>query len=285
MIVGVDGTNWIHALWHTVGANAPQLAADRLRAVCDHLRDKLALEYTPGQTFHVVVCWDRPSFRHELASDYKAGRKEKDSTLVKSLEAGPKALDVEGLSLGVDGYEADDLLASLAAAAVATQQQCVLCSGDKDLYQCLRNGRVSILRNFKTERLRIDTVEHIRLYEPQWVTEATLTMETGLRPDQWIDYQCLVGESGDNVQGCDGWGPKYAAELLAKCGSIEQAFDLLDRSSASYNPHRLPGVPKTKTIKLPTRYQKLAAWREQYPATRQLIELRADVLDVWDCLR
>jgi DNA polymerase I len=192
----------------------------------------------------------------------------------------------DGLSLAVDGSEADDLLASLAAAAVTSGQQCVLCSADKDLWQCLKAGSVSILRNFKTERVKLDgDVEHIWMYEPIWMTEATLGEAFALRPDQWIEYQCLVGESGDNVRGCPGWGSKYASELLGKCGTIEQAFGLLDRSSASYNPHRLPGVPKTKTIKLPTRYQKLAAWREQYPSTRQLIELRADVLDVWDCLR
>jgi 5'-3' exonuclease len=110
-----------------------------------------------------------------------------------------------------------------------------------------------------------------------------LTTDTGLRPDQWVDYQCLVGESGDNVPGCPGWGPKYAGELLAKCQTVEQAFGLLDRSSPTYNPYRLPGVPKSG--KLPTRYQKLAAWRDQYPTTRRLLELRTDVSEVWDCLR
>lgn len=283
MILAIDGTNWIHALWHTVGDRAPRLAAERLKAVCDYCTDKLACEANPCQTFHPVVCWDRRSFRYELHAEYKANRAKKDPGLVKVLNEAPKFFNADATQCAVDGYEADDLLASLAAVAIASGQQAVLCSADKDLYQCLQSGRVSILKNFKTERIQVDGVGHVRMYEPQWVTEAALQLSHGMRSDQWIDYQCLVGESGDNVPGCPGWGPKYAGELLQACGSISDAIQLLDRKCPKYNPHKLPGVKDVRN--LPTRYKSLFEWRTHYLWTRQLIELRTDCYFVIDAIR
>jgi DNA polymerase-1 len=276
VIIGVDGTNWVSSLWHTVGDRAPVLAAERLSAVVDHA---LGLSATPVR---VVVCWDRRSFRHDANPEYKAGRKAKDPGWVRAIEEGPKHLGVEGNSLAVDGYEADDLLASMAAAAVAVGEQCILCTMDKDCYQCLVAGQVSVLRNFKTDHVTVDDSRYIRLYKPQWITEACLLTETGLRAAQWIDYQCLVGESGDNVAGCPGWGPKTATEHLQKCGSIERLFAMLTPGAAEYNPWAVPGY---NAKKVPAKHRALLAWKPHYPATRRLIELRTDVWEVWDALR
>jgi 5'-3' exonuclease len=147
----------------------------------------------------------------------------------------------------------------------------------------LVSGRVTILKNFKTERLNVDGVPHVRMYEAQWVTEAALQLSHNLTPTQWIDYQCLVGESGDNVPGCPGWGPKYAAELLQSCGSLAASFELLDRSSPKFNPHKLPGVKDAR--KLPARYKSLIAWRPKRAWTEDLIRLRTDIVEAWDVLR
>jgi 5'-3' exonuclease len=283
VILVIDGTNWIHSLWHTVRDRAPRLAAERLRAVCDYCADKMACEQVRRETFHPVVCWDRRSFRHDLHDGYKAGRAERDPGIDKALAEARKTLHVDAQQCEVEGYEADDLLASFAAAAMASGQKCVLCSADKDLYQCLRSGQVSILKNFKTERLTLDGVSHVRLYEPQWVTEAALLLAHGLRPDQWIDYQCLVGESGDNVPGCPGWGPKYAGELLKCWPSLAVVWPMLDRSSPNYNPQRLPGVKDLR--KMPATYKSLWDWKPRYEWTRQLIELRTNVVEVWDSIR
>ena len=277
MIIGIDGTNWIHSLWHTVGLRAPELAAERLSCLVEYFADKLAGSPAPRQGLHLVVCWDRRSFRHDLYPEYKAKRKPKDAGLFVVLERGPQVLSADALQLAVDGFEADDLLASLAAAAIVSHQQAVLCSGDHDLYQCVRSGSVSILQAFKTEKFRLDGQEYSRAYDLSWVTESTVMTRYALRPDQWVDYQCLVGESGDNVPGCPGWGEKWAKAGLLQCDSVAAMLAMLQPGTPSFNPWKVPGGK--------AKHKSLLAWKDQYPTTRQLIELRADVWEVWDCLR
>jgi 5'-3' exonuclease len=272
MILAIDGTNWIHALWHATGDSAPQLAAKRLAVVADYVADRTAVT-TGACPFHVIVCWDRPSFRCGLYPEYKANRKEKDPGLAKALEEAPEAMGKQAMQISADGLEADDLLASLAAVAVASGQQAILCSADKDLYQCLADGKVCILKGFKTGR---------NLYDEQWVNESSLFASFGLKPSQWADYQCLVGEPGDNVPGCPGWGPVHTEAALRKCGSVERMLELLTPGTTAYNPWALPGWNGKKP---PARHRNLLDWKEQYQTTRQLIELRIDVDAVRDVLR
>jgi len=267
MILGIDGTNWIHTLWYAAGHDAIDLALNRLRAITNH-----ALHVTGTEPLGVIVCWDRHSFRHDLYPPYKSDRKEKEPELIKALDSAPDILGQEATQLAVDGFEADDLLASLAHTATLTNQKAVICSADRDLYQCLRAGQVSVLTNFKTYRGQICM--------PQWVTESTLIRDHNIKPSQWVDYQCLVGEKGDSVPGCLGWGPVNAEKALSKFGSIDQMLSLLT-PGPNYNPWVFPGY---KRGQLPAKFQALLDWQEQYPLTKQLIELRVDV-DVMDCLR
>jgi DNA polymerase I len=249
VILGVDGTNWIHQLWHTAAEKAPAMAAGRLAALVDLVQPQ-----------SVVVCFDRRSFRHDLLPGYKASRKPKVTGLVDALHAAPAALGRDGMIIAVDGFEADDLLATLAAIGVRSGERVVLSSGDKDLWQCLVVDRVTMLRSFKTDRGKVT--------EPKWFRSADLHEQYGLEPSQWCDYQCLVGESGDDVAGCPGWGAKTAAAALQQRGSLQQMLN---------DPWR---------VKCSTRQREaLFAFRDRVELVRQLIELRADVEGVLDCLR
>lgn len=256
--LGIDGTNWVHALYH----------AFRGVDVLEHVRRRVRIltQYTRASC--VVVCFDRRSFRHDLWPAYKANRKPKDETLQRLLAESPAAVADAGQAVYQDGYEADDCLATLAAVAVDSGAKAIIASPDKDLWQCLVEGRVSVLRAFKTHGTEI--------LDPVWQTareleiaEATL----GLRPACWVDYQALVGEAGDNVPGCPGWGPQTAKRALVKAGSITAM--LSDPWAIHCHCTR-------------SQLTKLQAWAKSETGlslSRSLVKLVTDVGAVQDALR
>lgn len=204
--LGIDGTNWVHALWHAMGGQHVLPAfLRRVRILGEHV-----------QATRLLVAFDRRSFRHDLCENYKANRKEKDAGLVELLKEAETAATAVAVPVAEAGYEADDCLATLAVLGRAAQRRVVLASADKDLYQCLVDGEVSLVRKIKTSGERITDAD--------WMTAWTLGEQSetaGLQPYQWADYQALVGESGDNVRGCPGWGPVTARAALLKCKSLE----------------------------------------------------------------
>lgn len=253
LTLAIDGTNWVHALYHALRG------VDVLAHLCRRVR--ILAEYTHAST--VLVCFDRRSFRHELLPTYKANRKPKDAALERLLAEAPAAVCEAGQPVYQDGYEADDCLATAAAAAVAGGGKCVLASADHDLWQCLVDGRVSCLRQFKTHGTEV--------VAPQWQTARELEIDEqtlGLRPSCWVDYQALVGESGDNVPGCPGWGKETARKALAKAGSIEAMLQ---------NPWAV-SCNKSQVAKL-------QAWAKRDMAmARRLLTLCTDVPAVSDAM-
>ena len=154
---------------------------------------------------------------------------------------------------------ADDGLATLAAYGRTAGVRTVLASPDKDLRQCLC-PQVLLLRQF--------SVEHGRPNRADWYTSFRLFDEYGLEAGQWVDYQTLVGDHGDGVVGCPGWGEKTAATALAKCKTLEACFG---------NPWAVPCTDRQRG--------QLIKFREQAAAVRQLVTLRTDVSVVWDAMR
>lgn len=212
--LGVDGTNLIHALWHAQGAYR---TVDTILQGFVKRIDALADPGNGIQPSVVMVCFDRRSFRHDVLAGYKGNRPDKDAELLRALELAPAAVSARHNPVFQDGYEADDCLATLAAAAVASGHKCVICSPDKDLWQCLVPGRVSVLRRFETAQGE--------LLNQEWFTHADLMAwpkktPYGLQAWQWAEFQSLVGEPGDNVPGCPGWGEKTAGRALANAGNL-----------------------------------------------------------------
>jgi DNA polymerase I len=248
-ILGIDGTNWIHQLWHALGGRGVvEAACNRTAALVQELEPQT-----------VVICWDRRSFRHDLEPRYKSGRKEKDQSLVRDLADAEGALRPFGLSAAEDGYEADDCLATLAAYGRQSGLRTVIASPDKDLRQCL-GGQVFLLRAFSTQAGKP--------LRPDWYTTVSLFDDYGLEPRQWVDYQCLVGDRSDAIDGCQGWGEKTAAKVLGKCKTLEVCFA---------NPWAVPCSDKQRG--------ELIKFRERAPIVRQLVTLKTDVAAVWDLMR
>jgi DNA polymerase-1 len=146
-----------------------------------------------------------PTFRHEKFAAYKANRAEMPADLVPQIPLVRRLLEVFGIPcLEVSGYEADDVLATLATETVAAGGECTIATSDKDARQLL--GPHVQLLNLRTN-LPLGSDE--------------LMAEWGIRPDQVVDFLSLVGDSVDNVPGVPGIGPKIASELLQKHGTLD----------------------------------------------------------------
>ncbi len=150
-----------------------------------------------------------PTFRHERFEAYKATRAEMPADLVPQIPLVRRLFAVMEIPcLELPGYEADDLLATLAEQTVQLGGECVLATADKDARQLI-SDRVRLL-NLRTNAL---------------VGAEELLAEWGLRPDQVVDYLSLVGDAVDNVPGIPGIGPKTASELLVKFGTLDNLLD------------------------------------------------------------
>ena len=153
-----------------------------------------------------------PTFRHQQYADYKATRSEMPADLVPQLPLVKQLLEVFGVPcLELAGYEADDVLATLAVQTVKAGGDCTLVTSDKDARQLL-GPHVRLLN------LRNNT----------FVGEAELLKDWGIRPDQVVDYLSLVGDAVDNVPGIPGIGPKIASSLLQQFGTLEEVLSRCD---------------------------------------------------------
>lgn len=245
---GIDGTNRVHMLWHAT--HSVRSTVDQFRRDLDGLRSF----WNPRL---LAVAFDSPScFRRAIAPDYKAHRAEKPPELRQAIELAADAVCAERISyLCVDGAEADDCLASLAALAVERDEQCVILSPDKDLRQCLVPGAVSIRTKWAPWSGSGDG----------WITARSLAETKGLRPDQWIDYQCLVGDAGDGIRGAEGIGEKTATAWL----QVAPLAELLRNRWL---------------VKMTERqYQSLQELGRRLDVVRQLVTLRRDLPCVVEC--
>ena len=172
------------------------------------VRDLLA---SRGATHAALVMDTSPTFRHELYPEYKAQREKLPEDIAASLgpaEAFARAIRVPFLR--VAGFEADDLMGTLAARAEAAGFETWVVSPDKDMAQ-LVTDRVTLCRPSHVPG------EKDELYDPARVCE-----EWGLSsPAQMVDLLGMAGDSSDNIPGFPGVGPKTATTLLRKYGSVE----------------------------------------------------------------
>jgi DNA polymerase I len=154
---------------------------------------------------HVVFVFDiGESFRHQLYTDYKAHRDPMPDKLKEQMPDIEEILTASGAPiLKIPGFEADDVLATLAKQGAAAGMSVRLCTKDKDIDQLLS--------------------EHVRTWDPGKDIlrgPAELQQEKGITPEQVIDYLCMIGDSADNVPGINGVGPKNAAKLLQQYGTL-----------------------------------------------------------------
>ena len=175
---------------------------------------------------HAVVVLDshETTWRHLLYADYKGGRKPTPDVLINNLDGFQRAFEKTGVqSMEVSGYEADDVIATLAVGVARGGGDSIILSTDK--------GFLSLLG------------EHIQVYhhfEQHFVTAEDVIKKYSLRHDQLIDFWSLCGDPGNNIKGVPGVGKKTAGQLMEKYDSLEtilaQARDLEDVHASDADP-------------------------------------------------
>jgi DNA polymerase I len=170
---------------------------------------------------YLVVCFDhpKPTFRQTLYADYHANRPRAADELVIQMKLVRELVTRMKIKLfEVEGYEADDLIGTLAKQAVSGQLngalEVIIVTGDRDLLQ-LVNPHVKVL-------MPIVGITKMLLMGEQDVTE-----KYGVRPQQFVDYKALIGDPSDNYPGVAGIGSKTAANLLKEHESFEQLYENL----------------------------------------------------------
>ena len=168
-----------------------------------------------AQPDHVAVAFDlsAPTFRHEKYAAYKAGRKGMPEELRQQIPVLKQLLPLMGYTLVErEGYEADDILGTLADAA-AKEGDCFLATGDRDSLQLVGEHVTVLLAATKMGR------PETTVYDPAAIQE-----KYGLTPDQLIDLKALMGDTSDNIPGVPGVGEKTALDLLHKYGSLDAIY-------------------------------------------------------------
>lgn len=163
---------------------------------------------------HVAVVFDAGSltFRHELFPAYKANREGPPGQLVPQFPLIRQATEAFGVAqVELDGYEADDLIATYARIANQGNPsfRVTIVSSDKDFYQVVTDAGIGMF----------DPIKKVEIGEPE------VFAKFGVWPSQMVGFQALMGDSVDNVPGCPGIGAKTAAALIREHGSLNGVLD------------------------------------------------------------
>jgi len=162
----------------------------------------------------LVVAMDSkgPTFRKEMYSEYKANRKEMPEDLPGQIGRIEQILEAMNIPmLRIDGFEADDIIGTLAKKAGADGYDCLICSKDKDLLQLID-------KHISTFDIKTDTLTDVK----------AMFERMGIRPEQFIDCLALQGDTSDNVPGVPDVGPKTALDWIQKYGSLENLYEHVD---------------------------------------------------------
>ena len=209
----IDGNNQMYRAYHALhGLTGPDgRSTNAVYGFITMLRKLL----TDQQPDLVAAAFDLkgPTFRHELAADYKATRRPMPEDLVEQVSWVHEACAALGVPVVTHaGFEADDVIGTLATQAVAAGLDVVVVTGDKDFFQLVG--------------------DRIRVFNPRdegaWYDDAGVLEKFGVRPDQVVDVLALMGDASDNVKGVPGVGEKGARELLTDFGSLDWLLEHAD---------------------------------------------------------
>ncbi len=172
----------------------------------------LLRDHEPDQ---VVVTFDlpEPTFRHQMVDTYKANRESTPDILREQMGLVRQVVDTFKLPIVTKaGFEADDVIATLATHAESVGDDVIIVTGDRDSYQLVHDPAIKVLYNKRG-------VSDYALYDEQGIFE-----RTGVKPTQYVDYAALRGDPSDNLPGVPGVGEKTAAKLINKYGGLDGIF-------------------------------------------------------------
>jgi DNA polymerase-1 len=189
------------------------------------------------------------TFRNEISQEYKANRSAPPAELTQQLPVAIEWIEKMGFkAISQSGYEADDIIASYTKQAKEQGFNVRIVSHDKDLYQLIDDGKVVVVDAIKKKSINED--ECVEKYS--------------IKPEQFIDYQALLGDSADNVKGVKGIGKVTAVKLLNTYGNLDNVYANLDT------------ITPLRTKKL------LAEGKDDAFISKQLVSLKDDLFESVD---
>ncbi|MCK5285653.1 MAG: hypothetical protein KAJ58_00285 [Candidatus Pacebacteria bacterium] len=178
---------------------------------------KIISDFSPD---YIVACYDLPkkTYRHEIYKDYKAGRKKPDEELISQIERSRDIFKVFNIPIyEKEGFEADDILGTIAEQLKDKDIDVIIASGDMDTLQLVDNKKVQVY-TLKTG------INNVILYDEKAVVD-----RFGFGPKILIDYKGLRGDPSDNIKGIKGIGDKIATILVCNFGTIEDIYKKLEK--------------------------------------------------------
>lgn len=239
----IDSHSLIFQVFHAI----PEMTSPTggsVNAVYGFCRDLLYM-IEQKQPDYLFAAFDLPgpTFRSTLFTDYKKDRGEVPQDLIPQFAVIERLLEaLEIPLLSAENFEADDVLATVARLTEEAGGECFLVTGDKDCRQLI------------TDHVAVYNIRKDQIYRAQ-----ELEKDWGIRPDQVVDFQSLVGDKVDNVPGVPLIGPKIAAELLSRFGTLDEILEHTDE------------------VKGAKRSQNLREGREIALLSRQLVKLDNNV--------
>ena len=239
----VDGSSYIYRAFFAL----PQLSTSDgipTNAVYGFttMLNRLVNDYQPS-LLAIVLDAPGPTFRHEVYQSYKANRPRMPDSLAAQIPYIKEVIQAFNIPVvEKEGFEADDIIATLAKQAEADGAEVTIITGDKDLLQ-LVTGHITLFDTMKDTATDVDAVKK----------------KIGVTPEQAIEVFGLTGDKVDNVPGVPGIGEKTAIELIQQFGSIEAIYQNLD------------AIPKKKLR------EALSNHREQAFLSRQLVTVDTSV--------
>ncbi len=174
------------------------------------------------QPDRIAVSFDlpKPTFRHERIPTYKAGRKETPDILRQQMGLVRQVIETLDIPIiEAEGFEADDILATLATEGRDAGHEVIVVSGDRDVYQLVEDPGIKVLYNKRG-------VSDYALYD-----EAGILDRTGVAPSDYVIYAAMRGDKSDNLPGVAGVGEKTAAKLVNKYKSVDGIFEAVDEQT------------------------------------------------------
>src|SRR5215467_9432341 len=210
----IDGDNLAHRAYHSMPKSLKSADGRPINAIIGWTNMLITL-WENEQPRSIFTAWDTlfvDTYRHKLWPSYQGGRVF-DDAIVKQLDLLPTLAVAFGFGVGKRaGYEADDFMAAAAIAETRRGGRSLLLTTDRDAYQLVSNV-VTVLAP------RAGVRDLVRI-GPEQVVE-----RMGVLPEQIPDFKALAGDASDNIPGARGIGPKAAAALLLKYGTLEAILE------------------------------------------------------------
>jgi DNA polymerase-1 len=240
----IDGSSQMYRAYHAFrgrGLSNQEGRSTHAVYVFVTMLRKLFADHNPA---YIAASFDLagPTFRDEIASDYKANRAQMPDDLVEQINWVHEACEALGVPiLTTKGYEADDVLGTLATRAAEAGHKVAIVSIDKDFFQLVRDDAIAV-------------------YDPRedgaWFDEQGVVEKFGVKPSQVVDVLALVGDTSDNVGGVPGIGKKGAIDLITQYGSLDgllaHAADLKPKQRETLETHREQALKSRRLVTIRT---------------------------------